>query len=105
MSEIPTPVTPDNGKIETPQPVEVGELTVGEQRLLESLRGGADQIVREIGNLEVRKHQLFGRLQQLEGQAQSVLNNAAKRLNIPQGETWHVTPDGKVRRGAAVPGS
>ncbi len=78
--------------------VDVGELTVGEMRALEGLRSASDTIVREIGTFEVRKSQLLSRLAQFEAQAQGVLNGAAKRLNIPQGETWHVTPEGKVRR-------
>lgn len=116
MSE-PKPVKPKNNRpvlapaaapSETPPapaapPPDAGELTVGEMRLIEQLRAGADQIVREIGNMEVRKSQLLGRLNQLEAQGQNVLNTAARRLNIPDGETWHVTNDGKVRRGVAPP--
>lgn len=82
---------------------EVGELTVGEMRALEGLRAASDTIVREIGSFEVRKSQLLMRLSQYETQAQGVLQGAAKRLNIPQGETWHVSPEGKVRRGPALP--
>lgn len=78
---------------------DVGELTVGEMRLLESFRTNADSVVREIGHLEVRKSQLIVRLGQLEAQAQVVLGETAKRFGIPAGDTWHVTPDGKVRRG------
>lgn len=82
---------------------DVGELTVGEMRALEGLRSASDTIVREIGSFEVRKSQLLARLAQYEAQAQGVLQGAAKRLNIPQGETWHVSPEGKVRRGPALP--
>lgn len=83
---------------ETP-PTDVGELTLGEMRLLESLRANADALVREIGHLEVRKANTIVRLGQFEAQAQSLLGETAKRLGIPNGETWHVTPEGKVRRG------
>jgi len=82
---------------------DVGELTVGEMRALEGLRAASDTLVREIGSFEVRKSQLLARLNQYESQAQGVLQGAAKRLNIPSGETWHVTPEGKVRRGIALP--
>lgn len=84
-------------------PADAGELTVGEMRLIEQLRAAANQIVLEIGNMEVRKSQLLARLGQLEAQGQAVLNTAARRLNIPDGETWHVTNEGKVRRGVAPP--
>lgn len=80
---------------------ESGELTVGEMRLIEQLRANANQIVSEIGNLEVRKSQLLVQLSHLEAQGQAVLNGAAKRLNIPEGESWHVTHDGKIHRGSA----
>lgn len=82
---------------------EVGELTVGEMRTLDSLRAAADKIVRDIGQLEVQKSQLLARLAQHEAQAQGVLASAAQRLQIPQGQTWHVTPDGKVLQGDVVP--
>ena len=82
---------------------EVGELTVGEMRLINQLRTGADQVVREIGNLEVRKSHLLAQLSQIEAQGQGVLAAAAKRLNIPEGETWHLSPDGKIRRGDVAP--
>jgi hypothetical protein len=93
---------PTNGVQNNPS-VEVGELTVGEMRALEGLRSASDTIVREIGSFEVRKSQLLARLAQYEAQAQGVLQGAAKRLNIPQGETWHVTPEGKVRKGSTLP--
>jgi len=93
---------PTNGNPNTATE-DVGELTVGEMRALEGLRASSDTIVREIGSYEVRKSQLLARLAQYEAQAQGVLQGAAKRLNIPQGETWHVSPEGKVRKGTASP--
>ena len=83
---------------QTPNP-EVGELTLAEMRQLESFRASADNLVREIGHLEVRKAGLITRLGQLESQAQNLLGETAHRLGIPPGETWHVTPEGHVRRG------
>ena len=80
---------------------EVGELTISDMRAIEQLRTAADQVVREIGHLEVRKSQLLARLAQVEAQGQEVLAGAARRLNIPDGETWHLAPDGKVQRGLA----
>lgn len=94
MADVNDPV--QEGQTTTP---DVGELTLGEMRLLESLRVSADNLVREIGHLEVRKAGLITRLGQFEAQAQNLLGDAARRLGIPSGETWHVTPEGKVRRG------
>ena len=76
----------------------LGELTLGEMRAIEASRQNADTIVREIGNLEVRKAQLLGRHNQIEAQAQATLNEAAKRFGIPVGQSWQLLPDGKVRR-------
>lgn len=101
MSEQGVSVSPSNGS----EDGFVGELTVGEMRLIQTLRQNADALVREIGNLEVRKAQLLNQLNQIEQQGQSVLNGAAKRLNIPNGETWQVMPDGKVRRTGPAAGT
>lgn len=81
----------------------VGELTVSEMRSIEASRQSADAIVREIGNLEVRKAQLLGRLNQIEAQAQATLNEAARRFGIPAGQSWQLLPDGKVRRTSPTP--
>ena len=72
-------------------------------RLITQLRQLSDQVVMEIGHTEVRKSQLLARLGQVEEPMRSVLNSTARRLGIPEGETWHVTNDGKVRRGSASP--
>ena len=82
------------------QPAVLGELTVGEMRAIESFRSAAGDVVREIGALEVRKFRLFGQLEEIEARAQNALSEAAGRLGIPAGQTWEVTPDGKVRRTA-----
>jgi len=98
-----TPENQDASPNGTPPDLEIGELTVGEMRAIESLRAAADGVIRDIGGLEVRKSQLITRLTQYEAQAQGVLQGAAARLNIPKGEAWHVTPEGKVRRGSTAP--
>lgn len=85
----------ESDKVEAPE--FVGELTVSEMRGIEDSRKTADGIVREIGSLEVRKSQLLGRLNQVEHGAQVALAEAAKRLGIPPGRGWQITPEGKVR--------
>lgn len=81
----------------------VGELSLSEMRLLEQLRGKANSVLLEIGNLEVRKALLLEQFGQCEAKAQEVLNGAAQRLGIPKGETWQVLPDGKVVAGPTPP--
>jgi hypothetical protein len=75
------------------------ELSLSEMRAINQLRAEGDNLVREIGGLELRKVNLVGRFNEVEAQVQGVLNTVAKRLGIPSGETWRVTPEGKVLRG------
>lgn len=77
----------------------VGDLLLSEIRLLEQLRKASDAALREVGGLEFRKHHLLQQVAAYEARAQTVLQEAAARLGIPEGETWKVTPDGKVFRG------
>ena len=39
---------------------------------------------------------MIGSLGEIETQAQSLLTDEAKRLNIPDGTAWQVTPEGKA---------
>ena len=64
--------------------------------VLSSLRQSANDVVTEIGQIEVRKARLLGSLSEIEARAQGVLNTAGDRLDIPEGQPWQVTPDGKV---------
>ena len=98
LKKAPPKATP----VEVP-PVEAGELSLSEMRLLEQLRVAGDNLVREIGALEIRKAGLLTRFNQIDAQAQGVLLTAAKRLGIPPEETWQVTPEGKVLRGNTPP--
>ena len=80
----------------TDGPTVVGELETTEQDALATLRRTANEVVMEIGQLEVRQARLMGSLSDIENRAQSVLDGAAKRFEIPQGTPWQVTPDGKA---------
>jgi len=64
--------------------------------VLSSLRKSANDVVTEIGQIEVRKARLLGSLSEIEARAQGVLNTAGERLDIPDGQPWQVTPEGKV---------
>lgn len=76
--------------------VEEQNLTTEEMSVLGSLRKSANDVVSEIGQIEVRKARLLGSLSEIEARAQNVLNTAGTRLNIPEGTPWQVTPEGKV---------
>ena len=63
---------------------------------LNAYRAESQGIRTEIGNLEIRKYQLIGRLGHLEQQAQATLQAEAARLGLPKGTQWSVTPEGVV---------
>lgn len=63
---------------------------------LNSLRQAAKDLAAEIGNIEIRKARMIGSLGDIENKAQQLLANEAKRLGIPEGTAWQVTPEGKA---------
>lgn len=86
----------------TEQPVPVdpmvaGAVTEDEANALNNLRRSANSVIMELGQTEVRKARLLGQLGAIEGQAQQTMQEIAKRLGIPDGKPWQVTPDGKAR--------
>ena len=75
---------------------QVGELSAEARQILANLRAATRDCVQEIGQLEVRKMQILANIDGLNKQAQQVLNAEAKRLGIPDGQRFQVTPEGKV---------
>ncbi len=75
-----------------------GSLESKEQETLNSLRQNAQMLVGEIGQIEVRKARLLGALSEVEGRAQEELGKIGKRLGVPEGQPWQVTPEGKATR-------
>ena len=77
------------------------ETTVGEVQSeviqqLTTFRQAAKDIASEIGQIEIRKARLIGSLGDIENKAQGLLTEEGKRLGIPDGTAWQVTPDGKA---------
>jgi len=70
-------------------------LTAEETQNINALRQRANEIVNEIGQMELRKARLFGHMAETEAQVQRVLNGAGERLGIGD-RTWQVQPDGKI---------
>lgn len=86
------------GEIEAPvDPLFVGTLDPQEMAQLASLRHRGTQLTMEIGNIEVRKSRLLEALDGSEKQAQQILNTAAHRLGLPDGQRFQVAQDGSVR--------
>lgn len=91
MSEETTPVE------ETEQTEESTlSLTEEENNMLNALRQRATALSNEIGTIEIRKARLIGAVSSAEAQANQLLQDVAERLEIPQGQSWQVTPQGDV---------
>lgn len=89
MSEVITE-TEETGQEETMS------LTEEENNTLMALRQRATALSNEIGSLEIRKARLIGAVSSTEAQANELLQSVADRLEIPQGTTWQVTPEGVI---------
>lgn len=72
---------------------QVEETTIAQ---LNSLRQAAKDLSAEIGNIEIRKARMIGSMGEIEQRANELLMAEAKRLNIPEGTAWQVTPEGKA---------
>lgn len=96
LSIVPTP-PPVAG--EPPQdPDLLGTLSPEEIGNLTALRQRTGQLTMELGNIEIRKARIVSSLFQMEEQAQGILQNVGKRLNVPEGTQYQVLPDGSVRK-------
>ena len=71
-------------------------LTEEENNMLNALRQRATAISNEIGTIEIRKARLIGAVSQAEAQANQLLKDVAERLEIEEGQSWQVTPQGEV---------
>ncbi|MFA6235156.1 MAG: hypothetical protein WC824_13360 [Bacteroidota bacterium] len=101
MPEVTPMDTPPEAVGEQSQPVDpnvVGKLDQQEMNSLQSLQQQSLNLQTQIGGLEIRKAMMLGSMQQLKDQGQMILDRAAQRFGIKQGEQWSVNPDGTVRR-------
>jgi hypothetical protein len=67
-----------------------------ELQILSRYRTAGEDVLREIGQIEIRKARLIGSFGQLETASQTKLQEVGKRLGIPEGAPWSVQPDGSV---------
>lgn len=80
----------------TNQPQEVGSLTEEEMATISQLRQNANQLLNQLGQLELRKTRLAFQIERNEAQAQQVVASARERLEIPDSVPWQIQEDGKV---------
>ena len=76
--------------------VEVGTLTEEELNAFNSTRSNANNLLHQIGMLEVQKARLLDQIDANENQAQETLKGAKDRLGITDETPWRVQSDGKV---------
>ena len=81
----------DETKNETPM-----EVTQEELAQLNALRKGANDIVVELGQLEIHKGRLMGKFIETEARANQLLAAVSKRLEIPEGKQFQVSPTGQI---------
>ena len=75
---------------------ELGNLTEEELNSFNQARLNANQILAQIGQLEVQKANLIGRLDLNEKNAQELLNQVKERLNLADDSKWRIQSDGKI---------
>ena len=76
--------------------VEIGTLTEEELSAFNGTRSTANNLLHQLGMLEVQKTRLISQVESNEAQAQSILNGARERLGIEDNTPWRVQSDGKV---------
>ncbi len=86
-----------NESAEAPVEGIVGELAPPEMAQLQQLQAQVNSCYNTIGQMEVRKAAILGRVGAIEAQGQQVMNGIAKRCGIAEGTPWQITPDNKVQ--------
>lgn len=77
------------------QNTEVGHLEDLELQQVASLRQSANELISQIGQLEVQKARMLGHMSDIEERAQGVLNAAKQRFGV-QDKPCFITGDGKI---------
>ena len=83
-------------QVQSPEPQEVGTLTEEEMASISQLRENANQLLNQLGQLELRKTRIAFQIERNEAQAQQVVAEARDRLGIPESAPWQIQEDGKV---------
>ena len=74
----------------------LGKISEATNAKLTAMRNRTADLLSEIGRLEVRKAAMIQELRQLDSEASGMLNAEAKRLGIPDGQTWRIDPNGEA---------
>ena len=95
-SEIPTPVEEAPATASQSNPMIRGQLTPQRMKLVQSLRAAGRDVVQQIGMCEVRKARLLTDLASIEARNEAVMTEEAKRVGVPEGAPFQVTPEGAI---------
>mgnify|MGYP005653982933 CR=1 FL=1 len=83
-------------QVQNQEPQEVGSLTEEEVATISQLRQNANQLLNQLGQLELRKTRIAFQIERNEAQAQQVVSGARDRLGISEGSPWQIQEDGTV---------
>ena len=60
------------------------------------MRGRSENIISEVGRMELRKARLIAQVEELDQAAAKMLRQEAQALGIPEDVQWRMTPEGKT---------
>ncbi len=79
---------------ETEAPETYGEVSPEILNAVTQLRARSESLVAEIGRMEIHKVAMAKEVMELNDKAGSLLQQEAQRLEIPEGTSWRLTPEG-----------
>lgn len=74
----------------------LGSLTEQEMAQFSSAKSRAEQLVQQLGLLELRKSRVVSQIEENERAGQLILNSVRERLAISSDTTWQILPDGTI---------
>lgn len=90
----------ENQEVETAEATETAEaelkVSAEDMALLNRYRTAGEDLIKELGNIEIRKARMIASYGQLEQASQQKLMQVGKDLGIAEGTGWSVNPDGSI---------
>ena len=86
----------DNENIANETETETLTVPAEDMALLNRYRTAGEDVVKELGNIEIRKARMIASYGQLEQASQQKLMEIGEKLGIAEGTGWSVSPDGTV---------
>lgn len=90
----------ENQEVETAEATETAEaelkVSAEDMALLNRYRTAGEDLIKELGNIEIRKARMIASYGQLEQASQQKLMQVGADLGIAEGTGWSVNPDGSI---------